>query len=118
MSRVREQEGIKTYLVELIEIAQNYGVIAEVWKQLFPHLPSPLLLLFPSQARVIRVWRTLLVVAAEEGVTGKDYPLPIDPVLEIFSMILLEEPVLYPNVALPRAESLRRNRDLVSQDIV
>lgn len=58
------------------------------------------------------------MITTEECVAREDDSLSIDPVLSIFSMFLLEDPILDAIVPSSRAQSITWNREFVRQNLI
>jgi len=106
------------YLVELVKVSEDDGIIRKVWEQLFSHLPPLPLLFVPGETWLSGVRGALTVVAAEERVPREDNILPIHPILLVLGVTLINQAIFNINVASPGAESLGWDCDLVCEDVV
>lgn len=106
------------YLVELVEVAEDDGVIGYLREELFPHLPPAPLFFLPADLFLVGIGRALLVVAAEECVTAVYDILAIHPVIVIATAVLVYLLIFQVEVASPWAKGVRRDSGLVSQEIV
>lgn len=105
-----------TYLVELIEIPENDGIIRERREDVSTHPPSPCLFLFPSYLSLVRLTR-LSVVAAKECITAEDYILRVYPTAGITVHVIMKD-TLKCDILTPRSKRGRRDRRSISQYII
>jgi hypothetical protein len=107
----------KTYLVELVEVPDEDGIVWEAWEQLLAHLPPPSLVLFPRYIPLVAPISRLCVIAAEECVAAKDDVLRVDPVLSL-GIGLVAEHIPQAQVVAVGAKRRRGYRSRVSEQVI
>lgn len=117
--RSREQKlNDDPYLVQLIEVSEDDGIISEVREQFLAHPPASLELLLPGEIATFAVWRALLVVTAEERVPSVADPLLIDPIIRILGVIAFQHAVLEILSPLARTQGGTRDGQLIRKNVV
>jgi hypothetical protein len=115
---VPERKERCAYFVQLVEVAQDDGIVGDLRKDLLSHGPSSLLFFFPVELWTLRVGGALSVVTAEERISAVDDVLSVDPVILCTSTIVIHDRVPHIDIAPPAAESVWRDRGIVGQEVI